>query len=148
MSESLKQKAKTGFEIETEIGSLRCMNVGTAKQKIGRDKRLQTLLEEKWVLVSVAEGYLQVAQQEIAMQVEKAKDPLQIKINALQLAILSIYKPKSEGLERERGLQKHTCDEIRAKLKFLDYEQYHGDLAQSLNPALREINQLLEGLRK
>jgi len=51
-------------------------------------------------------------------------------------------------LERERGFQKHTCDEIRAKLKFLDYEQYHGDLAQSLNPTLKEINQLLEGLLK
>ena len=105
MSESLKQKAKTGFEIETEIGSVRCMNVGTAKQKIGRDKRLQTLLEEKWVLVSVA-------QQEIAMQVEKAKDPLHIKINALQLAILSIYKPKIESLERERGLQKQKLRSI------------------------------------
>jgi len=89
-----------------------------------------------------------IAQQEIATQVEKAKDSLQIKINALQLAILSIYKPKIESLERERGLLQQTCDEIRAKLKFLDYEQYHGDLAQSLNPTLKEINQLLMELLK
>jgi hypothetical protein len=52
------------------------------------------------------------AQQEIATQVEKAKDPLQIKINALQLAILSIYKPKSEGLERECGLQKQKLQQF------------------------------------
>jgi hypothetical protein len=49
-------------------------------------------------------------------------------------------------LERERGLLKQTCDEIRSKLKFLDYEQYHGDLKQSLNPTLKEIHQLLEEL--
>ena len=54
---------------------------------------------QKWVR-------LEDHQQEIATQVEKAKDPLQIKINALQLAILSIYKPKIESLERGRGLQK------------------------------------------
>jgi len=107
MSESLKQKAKTGFEIETEIGSLRCMNVGTAKQKIGRDKRLQTLLEEKWVLVSVAEGYLQVAQQEIDQKnhaIAEMRDYLKaavegaMKLNDLQL--------KLDEWERERGLLK------------------------------------------
>jgi hypothetical protein len=115
---SLKEKAKTFYELGKEW----------METKLVDDRN-----NEKWILVSVA-------QQEI----DKLKT---FRDNA--------YKKWCESqaeLERERGLLKQklrqTCDEIRSKLKFLDYEQYHGDLAQSLNPTLKEINQLLMELLK
>lgn len=70
---SLKNKAKTGSEIEIELGSIKCMNIGTAKQKIGRDKRLQTLLEKKWVTLSDAQKELGEIETQFAEEVMKYK---------------------------------------------------------------------------
>lgn len=77
---------------------------------IKTDKTLT--VTEKGNILRCLDAFYDVAQQEIAFQVETVKDRLQTRIEALQLAILSVYKPKIERLERERGLQKQKLRSI------------------------------------
>lgn len=101
---SLSEKAKTGLEVEIEIGALRCTNVGTTKQRVGRDKRLQTLLEEKWVR-------LEDAQQEIddcKTSWQNLKDTIpkfDAKICFLETQLKACNRLIDE-MQRERGEQK------------------------------------------
>lgn len=81
---SLDEKAKTMSWISHEAESLR-------KTFMNSDDRQKELLTE-WVLLSYH-------QQEIAFEVERVKDVLQTKIEALQLAILTIYKPQEKKHE-------------------------------------------------
>jgi len=135
---SLKEKAKTLPEWyvevrkkgETDCGC--CSSIGT-KDACG-DCAVILSWHPKFIEVSVA-------QQEIATQVEKAKDPLQIKINALQLAILSIYKPKIESLERERGLLKQK---LREFWKWLEQKAWRGVSSEVIDEFGERFEELLK----
>jgi hypothetical protein len=72
---------------------------GQAMAELSGSSEMQHLAElqtnQKYVSIEVAEGILKDA----AIQIEKIKDEKNIKIEALQLAILTIYKPETERLE-------------------------------------------------
>jgi len=142
MSESLKQKAKTFYELGKEW----------MKTKVD-----DSINNEKWIRLEDAQQEIddcRTSWQNLKDTIPKFDHKISFLENQIKSdnELIEISQRARHELERERGLLKQklrqTCDEIRSKLKFLDYEQYHGDLKQSLNPTLREINQLLEGLRK
>lgn len=114
---SLSEKARTYVEIWQRVVDV---------QKTNGHEFMERMYNEQWVLLSDA--------QELVKENRILRDLLANHDDLLD-----------KNCERKQKLQQ-TCGVIHSKLKFLDYEQYHGDLKQSLTPIVREINQLLEEL--
>ena len=151
MTEGLKEKSKTAEEINLQIQEM----VKRNRKEHGAYsfEEIQEISKRKWVLVSDAQQEIddcRTSWQNLKDTIPKFDHKISFLENQIKSdnELIEISQRARHELERECGLLKQTCDEIRSKLKFLDYEQYHGDLAQSLNPTLKEINQLLEGLLK
>jgi alanyl-tRNA synthetase len=114
MSKSQKgwKEAKTGLQIYNEIED---------GYNGGKDVAEQDWNEcFEWVPVSVADARLaekdkeiQKLKQENALRMEELKDEKNTKIEALQLAILSIYKPETEKCKKE-------LDGLKQKLRELE----------------------------
>jgi uncharacterized coiled-coil DUF342 family protein len=100
---------------------------------------------------------LEDAQQEIGDAVtawKNLKDTIpkfEAKIGYLENQLKSSNELAND-LKKERGELKQklqtTFQEVLSKLKFLEYESYHGDLKQSLIPTLKEIDKLLAKVLK
>lgn len=146
----IEEKAKTYEEISKAISKVNPSFATNPEEMLRFSKAFDRLQVEKWVRVEDARQEID----ECKASWQNLKDTIpkfEAKISFLETRLKACNRLIDE-MQRERGEQKQkikqTCDEIRSKLKFLDYEQYHGDLKQSLNPTLREINQLLGDLLK